>query len=303
MRAIHYSDVLAIEGIVSTYGPGLADQELIREWIERTDVDHLRDQGYTELMTEAELLAAVKTGTRDLGPPGPERATEGSRHIIARAHAGSAEDPLWILAWGSLGTVAQALHDDPSIVPKIRLYSIGDFNARVNREARDFVRGVLDDQPDLWWVENGVPPVGSRSTYRGVFEGGYQRGQWDPVTFVELHIRDHGTTADGAFPAKLGDALPGASGPAPVAGGLKEGDSPSVLYLLSPRFGGVGDLDDPTAPSWGGRFRRADPDLPNYYVDIDCASPEECQATINRHRVDFLDHWRDRWDRYDEPAE
>jgi hypothetical protein len=300
VRAVHYSDALDIEGIISTHGPGLADPDLIREWIRRTDVDHLRAQGYTDLMTEDELLAAVKTGTRDLGGPGEGRSTEGSRHIIARAHAGTADDPLWILAWGSLATVSQALHDDPSIAPKIRLYSIGDYNTDVNLAARDFVRRVLDDHPEMWWIENGVLPLRSRSTYRGVFDGGDQSGEWDPETFVERHIRDHGTTAQGEFSEKLGDVFPGGLGEEEA---LKEGDSPSMLYLLSPRFGDVGDLDDPTQPSWGGRFRQADPQYPNYYIDLDCPTPEECAATINRHRVDFLSHWRDRWDRYDTPNE
>ena len=301
VRAVHYSDAIDIEGIVSTEAPGTARPELIREWIRRTDVDHLRSLGYTDLMTEAELLAAVKTGTRDRNGPGDGRSTEGSRHIIARAHAGTGTDPLWVLAWGSLGTVAQALYDDPSIAPKIRLYSIGDYNGRSNSAARDFVLGFLDDHPDLWWVDNGTLPVQSRSTFEGVWRGGNQKGQWNRTTFLERHIRGHGTTAGGEFSEKLGDAFPGAIGPPEAVGALKEGDSPSLLYLLSPRFGDVGDLDDPTRASWGGRFRRATPDFPNYYVDLNCPTPAQCQATINRHRVDFLDHWRDRWDRYDEP--
>jgi len=299
VRAIHYSDLLGIEGIVSTEAPGSGDPDVIREWIRRTDVDHLRDQGYTDLMTESELLDAVKTGTRQRRGPRDGGSTEGSRFIIERAHAGSEDDPLWVLVWGSMGTVAQALYDDPSIVSKIRIYSIGDFNSRANLDARNAVVSVLDDHPELWWVENAVLPFQSRSTYRGVFEGGNQRGQWDPVAFVARNIRDHGTDADGEFPQKLGDAFPGATGPRPVRGGLKEGDSPTLLYLLSPTFGGIGDLDDPTQPSWGGRFRRSGPDTPNYYVDIDCSTTEECARTINRHRVDFLSHWRDRWDRYD----
>ena len=225
----------------------------------------------------------------------------GRSHIIARAHAGTSDDPLWILAWGSLGTIAQALYDDPSIVPKIRMYSIGDYNARSNGAARDFVLDFLDDHPDLWWVENGVLPVQTRSTFEGVWRGGNQQGQWNRTTFLERNIRGHGTTAGGAFSEKLGDAFPAAIGPPEAVGALKEGDSPSLLYLLSPRFGDVGDLDDPTRPSWGGRFRRASPKYPNYYVDLNCATPERCQATINRHRVAFLSHWRDRWDRYDEP--
>lgn len=71
-----------------------------------------------------------------------------------------------------------------------------------------------------------------------------------------------------------------------------------MLYLMSPELGGVGDLDDPTQPSWGGRFRAFDrARYPNYYVDIE-GSAEDCQATINRWRVDYLRHWKQRWDWY-----
>ncbi len=303
IRAIHYSDVLRIEGIVSTQGNGDAKPWLIRQWIRRTDVDHLRDLGYDELTTEADLLAGVRTGTQRLRPPGPNGTTEGSQHIIERARAGTPDDPLWLLAWGSLGTIAQALHDDPSIVDRIRIYSIGDYNTRSNVAARDFVFGVLEDQPDLWWIENGVLPLESRSTFRGVWRGGEQSGQWNRNEFVDRNIRGHGTDANGRFGQILGDAFPLANSPREAIGSLKEGDSPSLLYLLSPQLGGPGDVDDPTGPSWGGRFRRADDAYPNYYADLDCADKDDCQATINRHRVAYLSHWRDRWDRYDVPAE
>jgi hypothetical protein len=299
IRAIHFSDLLRIEGIVSTQGNGDAKPWVIREWIRRTDVDHLRELGYEELTTEADLLAGVRTGTQRLRAPGPNGTTDGSAHIIERARAGSPDDPLWLLAWGSLGTIAQALYDDPSIVDRIRIYSIGDYNTRSNEAARDFVYGVLEQEPELWWIENGVLPLESRSTFRGVWRGGEQSGQWNRNEFVARHIRGHGTDADGRFGRVLGDAFPLANSPPEAIGSLKEGDSPSLLYLLSPQLGGPGDVDDPTAPSWGGRFRRADEAFPNYYVDLDCESKDDCQATINRHRVAYLSHWRDRWDRYD----
>ena len=303
IRAIHYSDVLRIEGIVSTQGNGDAKPWLIREWIRRADVDHLRDLGYEELTTEATLLAGVRTGTQRLRPPSSKGTSEGSEHIIERARAGTPDDPLWLLAWGSLGTIAQALHDDPSIVDRIRIYSIGDYNTQSNEAAREFVLGVLEEHPHLWWIENGVLPLESRSTFRGVWRGGNQSGQWNRNEFVVRHIRGHGTDADGRFDQVLGDAFPLANSPPEAVGSLKEGDSPSLLYLLSPALGGPGDVDHPTGPSWGGRFRRADDDYPNYYVDLDCEAQEVCQATINRHRVAYLSHWRDRWDRYDTPAD
>jgi hypothetical protein len=89
----------------------------------------------------------------------------------------------------------------------------------------------------------------------------------------------------GQFDQVLGDAFPVAGWP---EGTLKEGDTPTFLYLLSPLVGGVGNIDDPTAESWGGQFRRPDPGrCPNYYTDLD-APPEVCQATISRWRRAYL---------------
>ena len=93
----------------------------------------------------------------------------------------------------------------------------------------------------------------------------------------------------------LGDAFPVADWPEGV---LKEGDTPTFPYLLSPVIGGVGNVDDPAAESWGGRFRRPEPErYPNYWVDL-YAPAEECQATISRWRVDYLSDWKRRWARY-----
>ena len=72
-----------------------------------------------------------------------------------------------------------------------------------------------------------------------------------------------------------------------------------MLFLISPVIAGVGNVDDPTVESWGGRFTKADQEkYPNYYVDLD-KSPEECQATINKWRLDYLSDWKIRWDRYE----
>jgi len=36
---------------------------------------------------------------------------------------------------------------------------------------------------------------------------------------------------------------------------------------------------------------------PNYYVDC-CNNITEAQRTINKWRVQYLSHWKTRWDRY-----
>jgi hypothetical protein len=46
--------------------------------------------------------------------------SDGARLIIERAHAGSAEDPLWVLGLGAATNLASALLIDPSIRPKVR---------------------------------------------------------------------------------------------------------------------------------------------------------------------------------------
>ena len=156
-----------------------------------------------------------------------------------------------------------------------------------------------DKCPALWWIENGVMPKRSRDTFRGVYQGGEQNGEWGNVSFIETHIRGKGTTHSGLFDRVCGDAFPVAGSPKQT---LKEGDSPTMLYLLSPVLGGVGEVDDPTADSGGGTYVRPEPDrFQNYYTDL-AADAETCQATISKWRVDYLSHWRDRWDRYEDKS-
>jgi len=286
-RLLHYSEMFAIEGIVSSPGPGAEnDADKIRLWIREIRIEQIRANGHPGLITEERALSLVTQGQTSTGAPSVERRTVGSDMIVERANAGEA--PLWVLVWGSLTDLAQALHDAPSIAPKIRIYSIGSSNTVRDPASRDYVfDGLKEGWPNLWWVENGLLPRLSTDTFRGVYLGGEQSGEWGNKEFVYKNIRGHGPEA--------GDALPMAEWP---DGTLKEGDSPSLLYLMGPVLGGVGDVDDPTQPSWGGRFRHSNAErFPNYYVDIE-GTAEECQATINRWRVDYLKDWKARWDWY-----
>ncbi|MBC6999915.1 nucleoside hydrolase-like domain-containing protein [Cytophaga sp. FL35] len=305
-RAVHYSDILKIKGIISTPNSDknhhpwdtIPNVKLIKNWVKRIDVDHLRRKGYTHLMTEEELLLSVKEGSQSKGAPSTLRSSEGSNWIIATARNYTRDQPLWILVWGSMTTTAQALHDAPDIADKIRIYYIGSTNTLHDTESRNFVFNFMEKEfPNLWWIENGVLPKGSHETFRGVYHLGKQEGEWAYTSFINSNIRNHRSDHAGMFKEKNGDIFPTANYP---KNSLKEGDSPSLLYLISPVLGNVGQVNDPTQESWGGQFRHFNArKFPNYYVDLDL-SPEECQMTIAQWRYDFLNDWKLRWDRYSE---
>ena len=300
IHLLHYSDILKVEGILSTTGPGSTPKAgLIREWVQRVDLDFLRAEGFTGLLSETEVLSVVKQGATKAGAPRQDAGTEGSRWLVECANAPDPQGlnrPLWVLVWGSLTDVAQALYDDPGIAAKIRIYYIGSSNTMNDPESRDYVyEGLRDRWPNLWWIENGILPRFSRDTFRGYYLGGDQTDEWGKAAFIEQVIRGQGTNHNNLFGEMLGDAFPVATWPEGV---LKEGDSPSFMYLLSPILGGVGNVNDPTVISWGGQFQRPYPQkYPNYYIDLD-ATADVCQSTISRWRVDFLSDWKQRWLRY-----
>ena len=250
-------------------------------------------------MSEEAVVSVVKQGATEATAPRQGGETAGSRWLVERANAEDPEGagrPLWVLVWGSLTDLAQALHNDPGIAPRIRIYYIGSSNTTNDPESLDYMfRFMADSYADVWWIENGIMPRLSHDTFRGYYLGGDQSGVWGNRAFIEQVIRGRGTRHGGMFADRLGDAFPVAEWPDGV---LKEGDSPSFLYLLSPVVGGVGDVNDPAVESWGGRFRRPGPErYPNYWVDLD-APAEECQGTISRWRVDYLSDWKRRWVRY-----
>jgi hypothetical protein len=295
-RLMHYSDILNIEGITSCIGPGSVPQAgLVREWIQRVDIEAMRDNGYPELMQEQALLDCVRQGATTPGAPSSERTTPGSQIIVERAMARN-DEPLWVLVWGSITDVAQALHGNPDIASRIRINFISSSNREADLESYDYVYRFMEEQyPHLWWIENGRFPKWKYETFRGVYQGGSQAGKYANTAWIDSVVRGKGTTHGGMFEEKCGDAFPVAHYP---RNSLKEGDSPTFLYLLSPVVGGVGDVDDPTQESWGGQFYRPLPQTyPNYFTDLD-AEGDVCQNTIGTWRTAFLDLWEERWQRY-----
>ena len=221
-----YSDLFDVEGLVSSpWGPGRKAH--ILEVIDRYEADYARLRTWSERYTSPDRLRSItKQGETDFAVgAGYNRATEGSDWIISCARNGDPR-PLYVLVWGTIEDVAQALHDEPSIKEKLRIYFIGGPNKKWCPAAYNYVE---QHHPDLWIIENN-------SSYRGWFVGGDQTGDLGNRSFVETHIQGHGALGE-YFSTHLG-------------GVIKMGDTPSVTYMM-------GSPENPTRPGWGGRFVRA----------------------------------------------
>ncbi|MGE3311682.1 MAG: nucleoside hydrolase-like domain-containing protein [Limisphaerales bacterium] len=230
-----YADELAIEGIVSSpYGEGRAKD--ILDVIDRYEVDfaNLRARS-ARYPTPDALRSITKQGETEVAPySGVRGGTEGSQWIAACARRVDPH-PLHVLVWGGIEDLAQALHDAPDILPRLRVHSIGGPNKKWSANAYQY---IATHHPTLWIIE-------SNATYRGWFVGGDQRGEWGNQEFVARHIAGHGALGD-FFAARLGT--------------LKMGDTPSVAWLLQ---GTPANPANPASPGWGGQFVRAW-DRPSY---------------------------------------
>jgi len=261
-----YANVLDIEGLIAS-PPQAGRARHILEVLDAYESDYANLRKHADNFPEPETLRRVtRQGAIEPAPDlGWSAATEGSKWIVDRAKADD-ERPLWVLVWGSTTDVAQAVHDDPSIKSKLRVHSIGSWNTQQDPAAREY---LFKNHADLWWIE-------SDTTFRGMYNGGQQDGEWGNRSFVEAHVKGHGELGDLFFSKKRD---------------IKMGDTPSLLYLLR------GEPDDPTTAHWGGAFVKTDHG-PNYWTDNPDRSlaegGREGAKTVSRWRIDYLSDWRQR---------
>lgn len=287
VRLLLYANHFDIEGIVATYTKHWEREVkpeyikgVIRAYGKARDCLALHDP---EFPTEQQLLSTVKCGNpKDgLDQIGTNKDTEASEWIIRRAEAED-DRPLWIAVWGGTTDLAQALwkirnnrrsQEVARLVSKLRIYSISD--------QYGIGSWIRDEFPNLFYI---VPD----KVYRGMYKGGDRSlttGDW-----VEKHIRyNHGP---------LGEAYPNYDGGDlwDKVVGLKEGDSPSFMYLIP---NGLGDPEKPEYGCWGGRFTPM-PHSPKHYTDAADHSEEGAEPgewiTVSRWREAYQSSFAARMD-------
>ena len=267
-----YADLLETEGLISSPpGKGRADDIFSCIAAYEMDFPHLRawspDYPVPDALRELVRQGAVVAQS---GAAPSTSVSDGAKLIVERALLND-QRPLHVLVWGAITDVAQAVHSHPDIKAKLRIYSIGAGNTQQDRKARDY---LFNRHPDLWWIE-------SDTTFRGMYLGGFQGGDFGARSFPEKHVKGHGHLGT-FFMSKKAD--------------LKMGDSPSVLYLLH------GDIDRPESEHWGGSFYRPFPtQRPTYWHDRREPSLADRgwngAKTVSKWRRSFLSDWQGRMSR------
>lgn len=222
-----YSDRFNIEGLVSSPSYGSGSSAEIFRMIDLYEKDLPKLQRHSSGFPKPDDLRQVtKQGRKGNAPfGGVTSSTEGSDWIIRCAKKEDAR-PLWVLVWGGLEDLAQALHDAPEIRKNIRVYWIGGPNKKWSANAYAYIAANF---PDLWMIE-------VNSSYYGFFSNNQQPDVIKTTDYYEQHIQGAGHLGKD-FESYYDSEI-------------KMGDTPSLLYLMH------GNPEDPTGESWGGSFEK-----------------------------------------------
>jgi hypothetical protein len=165
---------------------------------------------------------------------GKDMDSDASDHLITVID--DSPDPTWVLVWGGTRELAQAIWKVSEtrtesqlneFISRIRIYSIS-----LQDESMSW---LISEFPDLFIIR-------TIWSHRGIFVTPLLDTSLFNSTWCDQNVRNH---------SALGAMYPGNVSNTPDRNGLKEGDTPSMLYLIN---SGLSDPDDPSMGNWGGRF-------------------------------------------------
>ncbi len=227
IHLLMYADQFNIEGLVSSPSFGNGSKEEILKMIGLYEKDLPKLKKHSKGFPTPEYLRSVsKQGLRGNAPyEGFSTSTEGSEWIIQSARKKHSQ-PLWVLVWGGLEDIAQALHDAPDIKNNIKIYWIGGPNKKWSANSYSY---IVKNFPDLWFIE-------VNSTYYSFFSKNDNPTLLKSAEYYDQYIKGYGAMGKDFKNYYHGE--------------VKMGDSPSLFYLMH------GNPNDPTGESWGGSFEK-----------------------------------------------
>lgn len=222
-----YSHLFQTEGLISSPSYGTGNKRELLRMIDLYEKDLVMLKKHRDdYPSPASLRAVCKQGRLGAAPfNGYTTATEGSNWIIKCAKKKS-KQPFWILVWGGLEDLAQALHDAPEIQTKIKVYWIGGPNKKWSANSYAYITANF---PNLWFIE-------SNGSYNGFFSDSGAPDSLKNKNYYDRYIKGAGYLGK-----DYKDYYNGI---------IKMGDTPSLLYMMD------GDPNDPFKESRGGSFEK-----------------------------------------------
>ena len=281
VRFLLYANEFDIEGLLVT-ADGSDDNlevqdDLLIEYLDRYDAVQANLSNHAEGYPMAGALKKlVKPDKWMLGKEaqvGAEHQTPASEHIISVVDRDDTR-PIWFIIWGGPRPLSQALwkvKQDRSpaqyqeFLKKIRIYSI---------EKQDPTFDWLEQNATSAFAIINATGGKPQQTFRGMYLTGDTKtvkSKWLKKNIIENH------SSLGAIYPPDGAGVPG----------MKEGDTPSLLYLLSQSVG-LSNIAFPSQGGWGGRFL---PSKDAWYSDeyaLDRLDGEwDRRHSVSRWRNDF----------------
>jgi hypothetical protein len=301
IRLMLYTNELEVEGLYATSNLGHGEAvrpDLIRQVVDAYARVEPSLRRHDARYPSADALArTIKPGQPRAGASvpalecvGADKDTEASRALIAVVDRPDPR-PVWVIIWGGSADLAQALwrvrqtrtpEELATFVSRLRVHAIADQDA-----TGPWIRASF---PDLFIIKNV-------RAMRGMYRGG--DASLTSSVWVERHIKGHGALGALYPDYNGGDIWSRTLG---RVHGIKEGDSPSFLYLIP---NGLGDPERPWLGSWGGRFEGA----ANRYTDVTdgdrdtTGDPDPRMVTVYRWRAAFQADFQARLDWCTKPYE
>lgn len=271
-----YSNMFDLEGIV--VGRPKGDIRMMRDIIKAYKRDYPKFKFVSPDYPTPEYLKSITVKGAPRGSKTPSKGystpTAGS-NLIVKAARRKDPRPLYIMAWGSVTDVAQAIHQAPDIKKNILLYAGGTkgFNYEWDPSPTDFLR--KQQNHDLRWLDaNGA---GSGMFCTGTIKPLRKYGN---IGFVNKVVKRRGALGKLYLreSCKITDIN---------RCGIKMSDTVQLFFVMN------GSFDTPKQESWGGSYCKIGK---NRFAE--CPGARMCgregAAVVSKYRKQFLKDWENR---------